>query len=198
MSTTDADLFAGRVVEFDADEQFRRRWSPRAMSGKALSLHELQRIFEAARWAPSCFNSQPWRFIYAINGSPHWSALLGLLMDMNQAWAQHAGALVAVVSRKTFEHNGQPAPTHSFDAGSAWMSMALQAQHMGLVSHAMWGFHQEQAPEVLGLSEDYAVQAMVAIGYPGNKAELPEKYQEREMPSPRKPLAEIVFEGKLG
>ena len=197
MSTLDTDVFATRVAQAAADEQFIRRWSPRAMSGEALSLEELEPLFEAARWAPSCFNSQPWRFIYALKGGAHWDAHLALLMDMNQAWAQHAGALIAVVSKRTFEHNGKPAPTASFDTGSAWMSMALQAQHMGLVTHGMWGFHHERAPEALNLSDDYQVEAMVAVGKPGNAADLPEPYAEREVPSERKPLAELAFEGTL-
>ena len=118
-------------------------------------------------------------------------------MEVNQAWAAHAGALIAVVSKTTFDHNDQAAPTHSFDAGSAWMSLALQAQHMGLVSHAMWGFHHDKAADVLGLPEGYVTEAMVAVGYPGDVSILPEKYQEREVPSPRKSIAEISFEGKL-
>lgn len=191
------DRTSDRTAQAPADPQFMSRWSPRAMSGQALSPDQLEVIFEAARWAPSCFNSQPWRFIYGVNGSPEWAPLLGLLMDMNQAWAQHAGALIAVVSKVTFEHNDQPAPTHAFDTGSAWMSMALQAQSMGLVSHAMWGFHHDKASEVLGLTDDYTVQAMVAIGYPGDVNELPEKYQDREVPSPRKSIGEIAFAGRL-
>ncbi|MEM9623986.1 MAG: nitroreductase family protein [Pseudomonadota bacterium] len=197
MPVNEIDVLASRSPEAAADEQFIRRWSPRAMSGKALVLDELNQLFEAARWAPSCFNSQPWRFVYAISGTPAWSPLFGLLMDMNQAWAQHAGALIAVVAKKTFEHNDQPAPTHSFDTGSAWMSMALQAQQMGLVTHAMWGFHHDHAAQVLGLTDDFAVQAMVAVGYPGDIRELPEKYQDREQPSPRKSLAELTFEGRM-
>jgi len=197
MSHMDEELFASRTAQAPAHEQFMRRWSPRAMSGKALSLDELNQLFEAARWAPSCFNSQPWRFVYALPGSTAWSQLLGLLLEMNQAWAQHAGALIALVAKTTFDHNDQPAPTHSFDTGSAWMSMALQAQHMGLVSHAMWGFQHDQAAHVLGLTNDYVTQAMVAVGYPGDKRELPEKYQDREVPSPRKPLSELTFEGRL-
>ncbi|MEM7099281.1 MAG: nitroreductase family protein [Pseudomonadota bacterium] len=187
----------GREREAPAHEQFISRWSPRAMTGQALSQEQLFSIFEAGRWAPSCFNSQPWRFVYGLRGTPEWDPLFNLIMDMNQVWAREAGALVAVVSKVTFDHNGEPAPTHSFDTGSAWMSMALQAEHLGLVSHAMWGFHHDQAADVLGLTEDYATQAMVAFGYPGDPANLPEKYQEREKPSPRKTLSEIAFPGRL-
>jgi nitroreductase len=117
-------------------------------------------------------------------------------MDMNQVWAQDAGALIAVVSKTTFD-SGDAAPTHSFDTGSAWMAMALQAQSLGLASHAMWGFHHDQVPSALGLTEEYAVQAMVAVGKPGAVASLPEKYQEREIPSPRKHIEDFAMPGKL-
>ena len=193
--STDVSEF--RSAQAPADPRFMQRWSPRAFSGKSLSADQLEILFEAARWAPSCFNSQPWRFVYAINGDEHWQSLLGLLMDMNQAWAQHAGALIALVSKNTFDHNDQPAPTAAFDAGAAWMSMALQAQEMELVSHAMWGFHHDKAPAVLGLTEDYTARAMIAVGYPGDVSVLPEKYQERELPSPRKSIQEIAHPGQL-
>lgn len=196
MTSLDIDVGATRTPEQGAHPQFMQRWSPRAFAGVPLTEAELLQLIEAARWAPSCFNSQPWRFVYALKDSPEWPAMLGLLMDMNQVWAQHAGALVAVVSRSVFD-NGDAAPTHQFDTGAAWMSMALQASHLGLASHAMWGFHHDQAASVLNLPAEYAVQAMVAFGAPGEVSDLPEKYQEREMPSPRKPIAELAFAGKL-
>ncbi len=183
-----------REAEAPVDPQFIRRWSPRAFTGEPLTEDQLRSLFEAARWAPSCFNAQPWRFVYAVNGGAGWDTLFGLLMDVNQLWAGNAGALVAVIS-KNIDDRGNPAPTAGFDAGSAWMSMALQAQSMGLVSHAMWGFHHDQANEALALPDDYSVQAMVAFGAQGDASSLPEKYQEREAPSPRKPLTELVFEG---
>lgn len=183
-----------REPEADADAQFIRRWSPRAFDGAALSRADLDRLFEAARWAPSCFNSQPWRFVYAIRDTAAWPALSGLLVEANQAWANRAGALIAVIAKTTFD-DGSVAPTSRFDTGSAWMSMALQAQHMGLITHAMFGFDQSAAPEVLGLPNDHEVQAMVAVGRRGDTADLPEKYREREVPSTRKTIAELVSEG---
>ena len=195
-TTLDTDVYLTRSAEADAHEQFIERWSPRAMSGDPISRAELDSVFEAARWAPSCFNSQPWRFIYAMRDTAEWPSLFGLLMDMNQKWASQAGAIVAVAACQVFEHNGKPAPTARFDTGSAWMSMALQAQHLGLVAHAMWGFHHDDAPGVLNLPDNHEVQAMVAIGRPGHKDDLPAPYDEREVPSPRKPLGEIVYHGK--
>ena len=189
--------YAQRDEGAAADDQFRLRWSPRAMSGQALSMAEIQMLCEAGRWAPSCFNSQPWRFIYALPDTPQWQPLMDLLMDVNQLWAAKAGALVALVARTHFESNDAPAATHSFDAGSAWMSMALQAQHMGLVAHAMWGFHHDQASAVLNLNDRFATQALIAFGHPASADSLPEPLREREVPSPRKPLSELMFCGGL-
>ncbi len=183
-----------RQAQAPVDPQFIERWSPRAFSGEPLSETQLRSLFEAARWAPSCFNAQPWRFVYAVNGGQGWDTLLELLIDANQIWAGNAGALVAVIARNV-DDRGNPAPTAGFDAGSAWMSMALQAQSMGLISHAMWGFHHDRASVALALPDDYSVQAVAAFGARGDVASLPEKYQEREVPSPRKPLAELAFEG---
>jgi nitroreductase len=167
------------------------------MNGEAIEYAELEQLIEAARWAPSCFNSQPWRFVYGLRDTSQWQSLFDLLMDMNQAWAKNAGALVAIIARTTFEHNDAPAPTHSFDTGSAWMSFALQAQSMGLVTHAMWGVEHERAPQVLNLGERFKLQAMVAVGRPGEKEDLPQPLQEREAPSPRKSISELAFSGRL-
>ncbi|MBT3610094.1 MAG: nitroreductase family protein [Gammaproteobacteria bacterium] len=197
MSTLDTDVLLTRSPEAEADSQFIRRWSPRAMSGEAVTLGEIEQLVEAARWAPSCFNSQPWRFIYALRDTPQWQPMFDLIMDMNQAWAKDAGALVAIVARTTFEHNDAPAPTYGFDTGSAWMSFALQAQSMGLVTHAMWGVEHDQAPAVLNLGEVYKLQAMVAVGHSGDKQDLPQPLQDREVPSPRKAFSELAFAGQL-
>lgn len=196
MLTTDIDPHASRSAQAAVDHQFIERWSTRAFSGEALSEAQLQSLFEAARWAPSCFNSQPWRFVYGLAGTPEWGPLFGLLMEFNQSWATRAGAVIAVVAKTTFD-DGQPAPTCAFDTGSAWMSLALQAHKLGLYSHAMWGFDHEAAPAILGLDEVHSVMAMVAVGHPGDISLLSEKYQAREVPSARKPIAEIAFAGRL-
>ena len=177
----------------DIDPRFTGRWSPRAFSGQALTRPQIESLIEAARWAPSCFNAQPWRFAYALGGTDGFTALFETLVEANQAWAGKAGALIAVVSRSRYEHNDKPAPTHSFDAGAAWMSLALQARHMGLVAHGMQGFDAQAAREVLSLPEVFDLPALIAVGHPGNVEDLPEKYQEREKPSGRKSLDEILF-----
>lgn len=152
-------------------------------------------LFEAARWAPSSYNAQPWRFLYARRETDHWSLFLDLLVDFNQGWAKYAGALVVVLSRKTFERNDKPSRTHSFDAGAAWQNLALQGISQGLVVHGMEGFDYDRARQVLKVPQGFAVEAMVAVGRPAPRGSLPEKLRERETPSGRKELSELVFEG---
>lgn len=175
--------------------RFPGRWSPRAMDGTPLTRNEIDTLIEAARWAPSCFNSQPWRFAYAVRDTDHWQPMFDCLAEGNRVWVRNAGALLAIITRRDFEHNGKPAPTHSFDGGAAWMSLALQAVELGLVAHGMRGFDNDAAREVLGVPDLYDLPAMIAVGRPGEIDELPDDVRERETPSPRKPIAEIAFEG---
>ena len=171
------------------------RWSPRAMSGEAISAAELMTLFEAARWAPSSGNLQPWRFLYARRDTDFWPAFLDLLRPSNQVWAARAGTLVLVISRTHFEGDGRPCITHSYDTGAAWQNLALQASLSGLVAHGIEGFDYERARRVLRVPAAYAVEAMVVLGHPGNKAELSESLQHREKPSGRRPLEHTVCEG---
>lgn len=186
-----------RKATYEINPLMLNRWSARAMSGEALSHEELMPLFEAARWAPSAFNGQPWRFVYAKRDTQHWGRLFGLLVDFNKSWARDAAALAVVVSKKTSDYNGQPNATHQFDAGAAWQNLALEAASRGLVAHAMGGFDHDGARRELGLPDDYDAIAMVAIGKPAPKEKLDPALREREYPSDRKPLAEIVMEGKF-
>ena len=185
-----------RIPEYPANQMFINRWSPRSLSGEPISKEELFTLFEAARWAPSSYNSQPWRFIYAYRESREWQALFGLMMEFNQGWTKNAAVLVVIISRKNFDHNGQFSRTHSFDTGAAWANLALQGSLKGLVVHGMSGFDYDKARKVLNVPEDYDVEAMFAVGKPGKKEDLPPAMQEMEIPSTRKNVAEIVFEGK--
>jgi nitroreductase len=171
------------------------RWSPRAMSGESISHKELMQIFEAARWAPSSYNGQPWRFIYAHRGTPHWDTLFNLMVPFNQAWATKAAVLVVVVSANNFEHNGAPSVTHSFDTGAACENMSLQASSMGLVAHGMGGFDYDRAKKELHVPDDYTVEAMFALGHPGKVNDLPEGMRAYEKPGDRKPVEGFIFEG---
>ncbi len=195
MLTTEIEISNYRKPDHDIEPILFHRWSPRAMSGEEISEQELMTLFEAARWAPSSYNAQPWRFLYARRGTANWDRYFDLMVEFNQSWTKHAAVLMVVVSRKTFEWNDQAAPTHSFDAGAAWQNLALQGSTMGLVVHGMQGFDYEKARVALNVPEDFQVDAMIAVGKPGKREDLPEDLQEREQPSDRKPVAEIAIEG---
>jgi nitroreductase len=190
-----------RTADHAIDPLFLKRWSPRAFTGEAISGAQLMALFEAARWAPSCFNSQPWRFVYARRGTPFWPRLLGLLNDFNQSWAKNAAALVILVSKTTLLPRGAdaevPSHTHSLDAGAAWACLALQATLAGWAAHGMAGFDIPRAATELGVPPGYRVEAAIAIGRPGDKSLLPERLAAREHPSDRLPLAQLVHEGRF-
>ena len=188
------DLSRFRETEYPVDALFRDRWSPRAMSGEPVPREELMTLLEAARWAPSSYNNQPWRIFYALRDNEHWETFFDLLVEMNQSWAKNAAALCVFCSKKTFD-NGEPSITHVFDTGSAWENFALQGALHGLVVHGMQGFDYDRAHRILGLSDEFEVLAMAAVGRPGRVEDLPEALQEREVPSGRKPLSAIAFEG---
>ncbi|MBT9549795.1 MAG: nitroreductase family protein [Hydrogenophaga sp.] len=189
-----------RVSTYAIDPIYLNRWSPRALDPKAvISEQDLMTIFEAAHWAPSSFNSQPWRFIYARRDTPEWSRLFDLLVPMNQAWAVRASALVVLVSATTAQMPGAPGPmpsySHSLDAGAAWAYLALQATQLGWHAHAMAGFDVERAPGVLNVPDNFRVETVIAIGRIGDKSLLPPPLQEREQPNTRRPVEEVVMEG---
>ena len=183
-----------RKPENDVHEIFISRWSPRAMSGEEIDEATLRTLFEAARWAPSSNNNQPWRFIYARRNTPYWDTLFGLMNEGNQIWAKNAAVLIVVISKTTFD-SGKPARTHSYDAGAAWVSLALQGSMKNLVVHGMQGFDYDRAKKELQVPDDYSVEAMIAVGRHGKKEDLPDYQQEREFPSSRKSITEIAMEG---
>jgi nitroreductase len=192
---THPDPLAVRKADHPIETLFLRRWSPRAMSGAAVSEADLNRLFEAARWAPSTYNEQEWRFLYARRDTGHWATFLGILVEANRAWCVNAGALIVVLSKKTFARNGKPNPVHTFDAGLASMNLLLQATAIGLVSHGMAGFERDKARAELKVPDDYDVEAMIAIGHGGDPDELPEQMRAGEVPSGRKKVSEITREG---
>jgi len=171
------------------------RWSPRAMTGESISPDELMRLFEAARWAPSSFNSQPWRALYARRDTEHWPVFLGLLVEGNKAWAQNAAALVVFISRRTFEYNDEPSVSHSYDCGAAWENFALQGFSQGFVVHGMEGFDYDRARVELKIPDEFQVEAMAAVGKPGVKETLPEKLRKAESPNERRKISASICEG---
>lgn len=187
-----------RKSNYDINHVFLNRWSPRSFAAGDMPDKELFTLFEAARWAPSSFNNQPWRFIYAKRNSAHWNTLFNLLGDYNKQWCANASALLVVIAKKTFDHNGEPMPTNQFDAGAAWENLALQATSQGLSTHAMAGFDHDQARIDLAVPDEFDVMAMVAVGKRGPKEQLSQDLQERETPNSRKSLSDLVMEGKYG
>jgi nitroreductase len=188
-----------RSADYPIDEQFLQRWSPRAFTGESIDQATLLSFLEAARWAPSAYNSQPWRFLYARRDTPDWERYLDLLNEFNRGWAQHASALVIVISKTTFTAPGAseegPALWHTFDTGAGWAYFALQASLSGWYTHGMAGFDQALTRQELKIPEGYDLHAAIAIGKLGDKSQLPEYLQGREVPSGRKPLSELAAEG---
>ncbi len=188
-----------RTSQHPVDPLFLERWSPRAFNGEALSQTDLMTMIEAGGWAASSYNSQPWRFIYGLKGTPAWERLFGLLNEFNQGWAKSASALVIMVSNSMMQPPGAdkpvPSHSHSLDTGAATGNFALQATKMGWQVHGMVGFDIERAFAELNVPPGHRVEAAYAIGKPGDKSTLPEFLQARETPSPRRPLAEIAMEG---
>ncbi|WP_342132587.1 rhodanese-like domain-containing protein [Hydrogenophaga sp. OTU3427] len=181
----------------DTDEIFLRRWSPRSMSGEPLASGEVRALFEAARWAPSCNNSQPWRFVYALAGTAEWDSFFDVLSDGNKAWADRGALLAFILSTPTDQRSGKPLRSHAFDTGAAWQNIALQGQRLNLVVHGMLGFDPERARSVLRLPDQLQIQAMFVAGRPAAGEALPPALRAREVPNARLPLKVLAWEGSL-
>lgn len=184
-----------RRPDYPIDTLFFKRWSARAMTGEPITDEQLMSLFEAARWAPSSYNGQPWRFVYAKCKTPHFETFLSLMVPFNQSWAHTAAVLVVLISRDTFTWDNKTARTHSFDTGAAWQNICLQGHLMGLVVHGMEGFDYEKARHDLHIPIGYTIEAMCAIGKPGRKEDLPADLQKREEPSQRNLVSSFVREG---
>lgn len=189
----------GRTADHPIETMFLERWSPRAFTGETISEADLLTMLEAARWAASSYNFQPWRFIYARRDTPHWERFLDLLVPGNRSWAKDASALVIFASNSSMRRPGTdkdvPSTTHSFDTGTASGYFTLQASRMGWFTHGMIGFDRERAVAELGFPDGYKAEAIYAVGRLGDSANLPQNLREREHPNARRPLAELAFEG---
>jgi len=163
------------------------------MDGTAVSREELLPLLEAARWAPSGGNGQPWRFTFALRGTPGFAALLDALVPANREWAHAAGALV-LLAAKTVRDDGKPASSAAFDAGAGWMAFALQGTLSGLAVHAMAGFDCEKARAAAALPAGVEPQVVIAVGHRGPPEALPEKLRAREFPSDRVPVEQFARE----
>jgi nitroreductase len=174
------------------------RWSPRAFADTPVAPETLGSLMEAARWAPSCFNEQPWRFIVETQNEPEgYQRLLECLVPFNQSWAGKAPVLMLSVARTHFSQNDKPNRHAEHDVGLATESLTLQAQALGLAVHQMAGFDDEAARKAYAIPDGYQPVAAIAVGYPGRADGLDEKLAERERaPRVRKPLEEIFFSGQ--
>ena len=190
-----------RHADHPIDPLLLERWSPRAFDGSLVQQEDLDTMLEAARWAPSAFNSQPWRILYAHRGDSHWQMFLDALVPYNRDWAQHSAVLVYFLSDTLpfTDKSGEPSPslTHSYDAGAAWMLLALQAWRMGYYAHGMSGIDLDLAREALEVPDRYLINAAAAIGRQGDPSTLNEKLRAREVPSGRKPVADFAFRGSF-
>ncbi len=188
-----------RVTEAEVDPMFPGRWSPRAFDPTPLPEETVASLFEAARWAPSCNNEQPWLFVYGAKGGAapdEWETFLQILNERNGSWAKNAPVLAILFARRTFARNDKPNRWAGFDCGAAWVSLALQARSMGLYAHGMAGFHPDKAYELLNVPEDeYEAMAAIAVGAYGDREALPEPIREMDEPNDRKPLGEVAVKG---
>ncbi len=187
-------------AEFPIHDLLRRRWSPRAFSDRPIEPEKLRGLLEAARWAPSSYNEQPWAYLVATQDDPgEYARLLSVLAEGNVAWARRAPVLMLSLAKLNFERNGKP-NRHAFhDVGLATANLVPQATAMGLVVHQMAGFSVEKARELFGVPAGWEPVAAIALGYPGEADSLPESLRDRELaPRSRKPLEEFVFAGRWG
>ncbi|MFC7394646.1 nitroreductase family protein [Scopulibacillus cellulosilyticus] len=185
-----------RKTSYNIDPIFLKRWSPRSFQEKEVPEDVLMSLFEAARWAPSASNEQPWRFVVARTKEER-EKFFPFIMEVNRLWCEKAPVLAVILSKQANSKN-EFNRTHAFDTGAAWGYLALEAANKGLITHAMGGFYKDKAREILSVPEEYDIHAVVAIGYQGNKEDLPEKFHEREKPSDRHEVKDFIFAGSFG
>lgn len=181
-----------RHFDYDIMPEIKERWSARALDPGKIERKEIFAILEAARYAPSCFNEQPWRFIIA-DEEDTLKKMRGILTESNQRWANRAPVLILILSHKIFGHNGKENYWHIFDTGTAWGYMSLEAWRRGFVAHAMGGFSRDKAREIFCVSEEYDIMTVVAVGRYGSIEDLEPDLREREHPSLRKEISELLL-----
>jgi len=197
MNTTNEllpEVRAARSTAYPVSPAILNRWSPRAFQEKEVPEDELFALFEAARYAPSANNEQPWRYVFARTKADR-EAFWTFINEGNRSWCERAPVLALLAAKRTSSTSGKPMRTYAFDAGSSWALLAAEAASRGLATHAMGGFDALKAKETLGIPDDYEPMIVIAIGYRGDPAMLTEGQREREQPSGRKPLEEIAMEG---
>lgn len=188
-----------RQPDHSVDPQFVERWSPRAFSPEPVSQAVVDSLLEAARWAPSAYNSQPWKIHYAHREDADWPVFLDLLVPGNREWAQDGSALFVMFAQPRFyfapAKEERDCATKEFDCGAAWMAMALQAHSLGLHLHAMIGFDMKRANAALGVAPELTPQAMMVLGQKTDPEKLNPSLQRREAPTPRRAVSEFAVRG---
>jgi nitroreductase len=189
-----------RTPDHPVEPLFVDRWSPRSFTGEPVPDAVLASAFEAARWAPSASNAQPWRFLIARRGDAHWQDFVSLLAPRNALWASQASALIVILSERKLERRGAIVDnvSHSFDAGAAWTNFAHQALLLGWHTHGIGGFDRDAARALLEVPDEFAIETIVALGRQGALDTLHADFHAGESPSTRRPIAESVFAGRLG
>jgi nitroreductase len=188
------------AIQFPIHDLIRDRWSPRAFSNKPIETAVLASLFEAARWAPSSSNEQPWAYLVATkDDTENFAKTASVLVEFNAGWAKNAQVLALAVSSLTLRANGAPNRTAFYDTGASAALLSVEATARGLAVHQMAGFDPAKAKQVFGIPEGWEPIAAIAIGYPGHPESLPDKLRDREVaPRTRKPLSEFVMSGHWG
>lgn len=182
-----------RTFEYEVMDEIMSHWSPRAFdSEKQVPESELRALLEAARYAPSCFNEQPWRYLIARDSEVR-DKIIDSMTPGNKEWAPKAPVLMVILSKQTFAQNGKDNRWHQFDAGTSWGYLQLEAQRRGMITHAMGGFNSNKLRESLNIPDEYTIIALMALGYYGDPENLTDNYKAKENPSPRKSIDDIIF-----
>lgn len=187
-------------TDYPLHDLIARRWSPYVFDGRPIPPEQLAALFEAARWAPSSYNEQPWCYIIATRDQPaEFDKLASCLLEANALWAKNAYLLICAVTALNFSRNGKPNRHAQHDLGLANENLVLQAESMGLAAHQMAGFLPDKARETYAIPAGYEPLTMIAVGHPGSAASIPQALQEREQAArSRKPLAGMVYRGNWG
>ena len=183
---------------FDIHPIIKKRWSPRAFQSTPIQKETVQRLLEAARWAPSSFNEQPWRFMVGFKGDDTWQKIHDTMVEFNQQWAGNAPVLIMAIGNK-ISSKGKTNAVYQYDVGQSMAYLTFQATEEGLATHQMGGFSKEKAIELFGLPEDHEPIALIAIGRQDKPGALSPDFEKMEKsPRVRKPFDELVFAGKFG
>ena len=195
-ATNENSMIKKTKTTYPINKLIEQRWSNRAFNPQIVETEKLNSILEAATWAPSAFNEQPWRFIVGQKGSATYEKIMTSLIEWNQKWASNANVLILNIARKNFTHNNKPNPTCEYDLGQAVAFLALEAVNQGLFSHQMTGFDAAKAAEAFSLGQDYKVVSVIAVGYYGDADALPADMLESEKAErERKDFKSVVMNG---